>query len=94
MKAEPHTIRYQCLVLDWVSVNRGGRRGGGGHPVKILKWAKGTSYYSSAVYRYLLDYSMILLSDILRNEKHCEEVSYGRFDLAFIHFPNKLNQTP
>ncbi len=25
-----------------VSVNRGGRRGGGGHPVKILNWAKGT----------------------------------------------------
>ncbi len=31
--------------LKWVSVNKEGRGGIGGHTVKFLKWAKGTSYY-------------------------------------------------
>ncbi len=37
-----------------------------------------------------VDRLLILLSDIsLRNGKHYKEVGYGRFDLAFIHFPSQ-----
>ncbi len=39
----PDSAEHEMYKSKRISVNRGGIGGGGGHSVKILKWAKGTS---------------------------------------------------